>query len=256
MGQENELEKRLEAKGLSRRDFVKFCTLVSAAMGLGPSFAPKIAEALAATALAPSRPPDYLNLGYIERLARVDTEAALVLSKNLEDSVIHASALATIAEAASRNGNQAAAGEAERQIQSIVKTLSSDDKDKKLYALLALARAQAFTRNPGFWDSVAAALTLTRDIFTAHMRKALTEEERTRYATVGITDHAQHELTDVVFVELPAVGRNVKTGEACAVVESVKTASDIYSPVSGVVKEVCVQAGQEVEAEVPIVVVE
>jgi glycine cleavage system H protein len=52
-------------------------------------------------------------------------------------------------------------------------------------------------------------------------------------ATVGITDHAQHELTDVVFVELPAVGRAVKAGEGCAVVESVKTASDIYAPVSG-----------------------
>jgi glycine cleavage system H protein len=52
-------------------------------------------------------------------------------------------------------------------------------------------------------------------------------------ATVGITDHAQHELTDVVFVELPQVGRKIKSGEACAVVESVKTASDIYSPVSG-----------------------
>jgi glycine cleavage system H protein len=52
-------------------------------------------------------------------------------------------------------------------------------------------------------------------------------------ATVGISDHAQGELTDVVFVELPEVGRKVKAGEACAVVESVKTASDIYSPVSG-----------------------
>ena len=52
-------------------------------------------------------------------------------------------------------------------------------------------------------------------------------------ATVGITDHAQHELTDVVFVELPAVGRKVRAGEACAVVESVKTASDIYSPIGG-----------------------
>ena len=50
---------------------------------------------------------------------------------------------------------------------------------------------------------------------------------------MGITDHAQHELTDVVFVELPAIGRKVKAGEAVAVVESVKTASDIYSPVSG-----------------------
>ncbi|HWC59311.1 MAG TPA: glycine cleavage system protein GcvH [Verrucomicrobiae bacterium] len=57
-------------------------------------------------------------------------------------------------------------------------------------------------------------------------------------ATVGITDHAQHELTDVVFVELPAVGRQVKAGEACAVVESVKTASDIYSPVSGEITEI------------------
>ena len=56
-------------------------------------------------------------------------------------------------------------------------------------------------------------------------------------AVVGITDHAQHELTDVVFVELPAVGRTVKASEACAVVESVKTASDIYSPVSGEVVE-------------------
>lgn len=51
--------------------------------------------------------------------------------------------------------------------------------------------------------------------------------------TVGVTDHAQHELTDVVFVELPQVGRKVAAGEAVAVVESVKTASDIYSPVSG-----------------------
>ena len=56
-------------------------------------------------------------------------------------------------------------------------------------------------------------------------------------AVVGITDHAQHELTDVVFVELPATGRKVKTNEACAVVESVKTASDIYSPVSGEIVE-------------------
>ncbi len=56
--------------------------------------------------------------------------------------------------------------------------------------------------------------------------------------TVGITDHAQHELTDVVFVELPEVGRKVKAGETCAVVESVKTASDIYSPVSGEIIEI------------------
>ena len=56
-------------------------------------------------------------------------------------------------------------------------------------------------------------------------------------ATVGITDHAQHELTDIVFVELPEIGRQVKAGDTCAVVESVKTASDIYSPVSGEITE-------------------
>ena len=56
-------------------------------------------------------------------------------------------------------------------------------------------------------------------------------------ATVGITDHAQSELTDVVFVELPAAGRAVAAGEACAVVESVKAASDIYAPVAGEIIE-------------------
>jgi glycine cleavage system H protein len=52
-------------------------------------------------------------------------------------------------------------------------------------------------------------------------------------ATVGITDHAQSALGDLVYVELPAVGRVVAAGEACAVVESVKAASDIYAPVAG-----------------------
>jgi len=60
-------------------------------------------------------------------------------------------------------------------------------------------------------------------------------------ATIGISDHAQHELTDVVFVELPAVGRVVQAGAACAVVESVKTASDVYAPVSGEVTAVNAQ---------------
>jgi len=55
---------------------------------------------------------------------------------------------------------------------------------------------------------------------------------------VGITDHAQHELTDVVFVELPSVGKVVKQGEELGVVESVKAASEIYAPVSGKVVEV------------------
>ena len=53
----------------------------------------------------------------------------------------------------------------------------------------------------------------------------------------ALADHAQRELTDIVFVELPALGRQIKAGETCAVVESVKTASDICSPVSGEIVE-------------------
>lgn len=57
-------------------------------------------------------------------------------------------------------------------------------------------------------------------------------------AVVGITDYAQGELGDVVYVELPELGRKVEAGEAVAVIESVKTASDIYAPVSGEIVEV------------------
>ncbi|MHB0768502.1 glycine cleavage system protein GcvH [Bradyrhizobium sp. 5.13L] len=56
-------------------------------------------------------------------------------------------------------------------------------------------------------------------------------------ATVGITDYAQQQLGDVVFVELPKVGRSLKKSEAAAVVESVKAASDVYAPVTGEVLE-------------------
>ncbi|CUU17195.1 glycine cleavage system protein GcvH [Bradyrhizobium barranii] len=56
-------------------------------------------------------------------------------------------------------------------------------------------------------------------------------------ATVGITDYAQSQLGDVVFVELPKVGRALKKAEAAAVVESVKAASDVYAPVTGEVLE-------------------
>ena len=56
-------------------------------------------------------------------------------------------------------------------------------------------------------------------------------------ARVGITDHAQAELTDIVFVELPALEAEVQAGHPIAVVESVKAASDIYSPISGTVIE-------------------
>ena len=51
----------------------------------------------------------------------------------------------------------------------------------------------------------------------------------------GISDHAQHALGDLVFVELPDIGRALKVGESCAVVESVKAASDVYAPLSGTV---------------------
>ena len=57
-------------------------------------------------------------------------------------------------------------------------------------------------------------------------------------ATVGITDHAQAELTDIVYVELPAVGILVAAKQQVAVVESVKAASDIYSPIGGTITEV------------------
>ena len=56
--------------------------------------------------------------------------------------------------------------------------------------------------------------------------------------TVGISDHAQNELTDVVFVDLPKIGSPVTSGEQACVVESVKAASEIYSPVSGTISAV------------------
>ena len=68
-------------------------------------------------------------------------------------------------------------------------------------------------------------------------------------ATVGITDHAQEELTDIVFVELPEVGRECETEEAIAVVESVKAASDIFAPVAGEI----VQANEDLSADPALV---
>lgn len=57
-------------------------------------------------------------------------------------------------------------------------------------------------------------------------------------AAVGISDHAQKEITDVVYVELPKPGKKMRKAEACAIVESVKAAFDIYAPVSGEIAEV------------------
>jgi len=59
-----------------------------------------------------------------------------------------------------------------------------------------------------------------------------------KVGTVGITDHAQGELGDVVFVELPAAGKTVKAGESFGTIEAVKAVSDLYAPVSGTVKEI------------------
>ena len=70
--------------------------------------------------------------------------------------------------------------------------------------------------------------------------------------SVGITDHAQEALGDLVFIELPAVGRKLAAREACAVVESVKAASDVYAPVAGVVaavNEAVVAAPEKVNAD-------
>lgn len=64
-------------------------------------------------------------------------------------------------------------------------------------------------------------------------------------ARIGISDHAQEELGDLVFVELPAVGDEISQGDPCAVVESVKAASDIYAPVSGLV----VAVNEELETD-------
>lgn len=61
------------------------------------------------------------------------------------------------------------------------------------------------------------------------------KQEADGTVTVGITHHAQEMLGDLVFVESPAVGRKLKRGEECAVVESVKAAADVYAPLSGVV---------------------
>jgi len=72
--------------------------------------------------------------------------------------------------------------------------------------------------------------------YTAAHEWARAESDGT--VTVGITDHAQAALGDLVYIELPAVGRKVAAEEACAVVESVKAASDVYAPVGGTVTAV------------------
>ncbi|MCL4170440.1 UNVERIFIED_CONTAM: hypothetical protein GTU68_065223, partial [Idotea baltica] len=66
-------------------------------------------------------------------------------------------------------------------------------------------------------------------------------------ATIGITNHAQEQLGDVVFVEVPETGRTVKPGDAAAVVESVKAASEVYAPLTGEITEANVALGDTPE---------
>lgn len=79
-------------------------------------------------------------------------------------------------------------------------------------------------------------MNVPNDLFYAKTHEWAKKEGNKVY--VGITDHAQHEITDIVHVELPEVGKKFKKAQPCAVVESVKSAFDIYSPVSGTVVEV------------------
>lgn len=73
------------------------------------------------------------------------------------------------------------------------------------------------------------------------------QKEKESIVNIGITEHAQHRLGDVVFVELPQVGTVVKKGQDCAVIESVKAASDIYAPVAGEIIAVNTQLGDTPE---------
>jgi glycine cleavage system H protein len=79
-------------------------------------------------------------------------------------------------------------------------------------------------------------MALPSDLYYAKTHEWLRIDEN--IATVGITDFAQNQLSDITFVELPDVGREVEAGDEVAVVESVKAASDIYSPIAGTIVEV------------------
>jgi len=79
---------------------------------------------------------------------------------------------------------------------------------------------------------------IPEDLRYAKTHEWVRVDEEANIVTIGITDYAQQSLGDLVFVELPEVGQELEAGEECAVVESVKAASDIYSPLSGEVVEV------------------
>ena len=98
-------------------------------------------------------------------------------------------------------------------------------------------RAEWFATYRTHADTISGLMNAPDDLkYTATHQWVRLEADGT--ATVGITDHAQEQLGDVVFVQHPDVGRTVKRGENCAVVESVKAASDIPAPLSGEIVEV------------------
>ncbi|EDR15016.1 uncharacterized protein LACBIDRAFT_300719 [Laccaria bicolor S238N-H82] len=89
----------------------------------------------------------------------------------------------------------------------------------------------------GAWARPQNLRTLVTKRYTIE-HEAVTFDDSTGIGTVSITDHAQSSLGDVVFVELPALGTEVKQGDQIGAVESVKAASDIYAPVSGTIEEI------------------
>ena len=98
------------------------------------------------------------------------------------------------------------------------------------------------------WDSDAVSMSEVREglRYTREHEWAKAEGENCR---VGITDHAQGEMTEIVYAEVPEVGRKVKKGEPLGAVESVKTVADVYAPVSGEV----VEANKAVEANTQLI---
>ncbi|PWO01370.1 hypothetical protein FA09DRAFT_335982 [Tilletiopsis washingtonensis] len=122
--------------------------------------------------------------------------------------------------------------------------------------MLAFAPRLAVRSLPRAVPALRVAPAARRTLLTSAVRRGVStrytaEHEWVRFddasnvGTIGITDYAQNSLGDVVFVELPAEGSQVKMGEQIGSVESVKAASDIYSPVSGVVESVNTELGDQ-----------
>ena len=90
-------------------------------------------------------------------------------------------------------------------------------------------------------------MEIRKDLLYTKTHEWVKSEGKGKVAKVGITDYAQETLTDVVYVELPAVGKEIKKGEVLGSIESVKSVSEIYSPISGKVKEINEKLNDEPE---------